>query len=779
MKRKLLFILLFNCLSFIANAQLSPSHKEKLALLITEKVNVLRISKGQSPLRRDINLMKAAQLHSDYMVKTQRLSHKEYGEGTYESPRDRVEVYSVLYVAVGENILYTKPIRNSPDEQFLKKIATDMFRSWKNSPGHYSNMISPEYDHGDFAFKYDPTSKRIYATHVLGRKGYAIAGQASKNAFGIQFFEGGCTSLFDGLENIVTNMGNAVEIEGNKIVLRYHDIQRVRDIITDAKDGIAVDLIDRTQFTCGSPSQLDASSIYDGVLLKPIYRDALFANNKAKSDFRFVVTLANIPEHLQGKDIKPSLIFIKNGRKCAYVSSRILPSGRYPLERIEPLIFEPKIPLVTKGIKEVQELIYTFDTDEIVPEELPRIRIYSDQLHTAEVQSYSSVNGSSKGNATLHRERASFMQSHIKAQLKSINIPWKIKAEENWSLCEYQMELNGQDDIWLKGKGEVRNYINTQVGNDDIWDMFLSQQRVSKAVLYWSGNWNSNDTLHAQYNLVDALIREDMPRANKALALMYKSKNIKPLPLSFLKKRLFAEEALVQNVSALILKNIDIYNLNDIVYYVRTWLLKAEELSEEAQQNLLNLYAITSGEMLDEWDLSSERLSRVMHPIKLEKLFENYKSDDIVNPLFLNFHMAIIRYYGQINDSSKIGISFDFITNYFREKSLTIMDDRNLALFFNSWSRYDLTIELLVEDYKEGILDENTLFLLLQTRLAYSYGEEIPLEELNKIALQKNKRRWCSWINLDFENLRDNRIKGLFCNECPELSIEQLLKDQN
>jgi len=752
----------------VSHAQLNSSQKETLAKLITEKVNKLRKSKGKQPIERTIELKKAAQLHSDYMVKTQRLSHKEYGKDTHATPSDRVAQYSDIYITVGENILYTKPIRTAINTLTLKKIALDIFRAWKNSPGHYKNMISSEYDYGDLAFTYDPKSKRVYATHVFGRKGYKIPGQLSENAFEIQTFDGDCSSLFNSFQNIVTNMGNAVQIEDNKVILSYHSAFRVKQVITEAKDGIAVDLINKNQFSCDRPTQLDASPIYDGVLLKPMYRDALFANNIAESEYRFVVVLGTIPEHLQGENIRPSLVFIKNGYKCRYVSPRTIPSGRYPLAKIPPLLYEPDISLKIQGVKEVEELIYPFYTDETVPKKVPELKIISDQLYAAEIQSYSSIEGTKKRNIGLHNARATFMKSHVHEQLKDIAIDWDIKAEENWELCEYQMELLGKESIWSKGKSATRAYVNSK-SNDPVWERFLSQQRISKTVLYWKGTWNATDSLHARYNLIDALLKDDMPRTNKALATIYKSKTANPLPLSFLKKRLFSKQELVQNVSALLLKDIDDYQLGDIVFYVRTWLQKAENLSEGAQKNLLNLYAITSREMLSTWDLSAEQLSRVMHPSKLENLIENYKPEDVVNPLFLNFHMTIIRYYGQVNDGSKISISFDFITNYFREKSLSIEDDWKLALFFNSWSRYDLSLELLLKAYKEDTLDENTLFLMLQTKIGYPYGEELPLLELHQKALQKNKNRWCGWIFSDFENLRDNALKELYCKECKEI----------
>jgi len=57
---------------------------------------------------------------------------------------------------------------------------------------------------------------------------------------------------------------------------------------------------------------------------------------------------------------------------------------------------------------------------------------------------------------------------------------------------------------------------------------------------------------------------------------------------------------------------------------------------------------------------------------------------------------------------------------------------------------------------------------MIQTKLGYPHGEELPLQELHQKAVKKNKRRWCRWIFSDFENLRDNATKELYCKECKD-----------
>ena len=46
-------------------------------------------------------------------------------------------------------------------------------------------------------------------------------------------------------------------------------------------------------------------------------------------------------------------------------------------------------------------------------------------------------------------------------------------------------------------------------------------------------------------------------------------------------------------------------------------------------------------------------------------------------------------------------------------------DDMALSLFFNNWSTYNFTIELLLKSFEEGKINEEGLFILAKTITAY------------------------------------------------------------
>lgn len=762
-------IFIFCLINFVwiqnINAQMTTSEKTKLSGFLSEYVNELRVGKGLFPLKRSDDLSKAAELHSDYMADRNTLTHVEI-KTDYPNPKDRVHNFNKEFIGIGENVLFTKPKTFPLNDNELKKLAFEMFRSWKGSAGHYANMMSLDYTYGDFGFSYHIPSKRVFATQVFAKKGYIIDGQLSQDAFSIKANDITCNDLIGNRENLVVNIGNSITIENNEVFLRHHNIQNIKGIFENSNDGIAVDLVARNQLPCDDENRLDLSEIYEGVMLKPVYKDALFSGNISQNPNRLIVSLGKIPEYLQDQVLSPNIILIKDGRKCSYAVSAMIPSKGYELRPIEPLIIKPEIQLKTEGVNGIMDVEFDFASGKTIPLKTPKVNFEGKMIHSIDIKSFTSVDGNEKVNELLHNDRARYIEDFLLSKLNKTSVPINIDAKENWELCFYHLEILGLDKTLQQDKSAIRNYIQNH--KDTNWEDALQLQRKSKAIVYTYGTWSADDFNMLTYNLTDALITKNYKLANKVLAEMYEQDNENLfLNEEFIIDKLFDKQELVQNVSALLLKNIHNFKLDNVVFFVRNWLSKPELLSADAQINLLNLYTITSRQLLRNWDSSTEDFSKVMHPSKVEPLFHKYKSKDVINPLFLNFHMTAIQYYGQINATDKIEKSFNFIIKYFRSEAISIEDDIALCLFFNSWSRFDLTLESLWSRYEYDELNEESCFLLAKTLVAYkndSYrGEAF---DIHQIAIKFNRERWCEWIDSDFQNLRNEGVKNLFCNTC-------------
>jgi hypothetical protein len=99
-------------------------------------LNAQRISLGKNPLTINSNLSTAAYLHSKDMAENGYFSHTSL-DGRSFSQRIVAAGYT-NWTSLAENIAYSY---GSPD-------ATTIYNMWKNSPGHYANMIGNFTDAG-------------------------------------------------------------------------------------------------------------------------------------------------------------------------------------------------------------------------------------------------------------------------------------------------------------------------------------------------------------------------------------------------------------------------------------------------------------------------------------------------------------------------------------------------------------------------------------------------------------------------------------------------------
>lgn len=763
---KKLFLILFLLLPVLSFSQLTDKDKEILRVELAKRINNLRESKGLKPLLFNDTLQKAAEFHSEYMAKSDILSH-EQKQAKYASPKDRVLAFDGKnFEIIGENVLHSTEQEFPLKKKDIEALAEEMFLTWKNSPGHYANMINAEYIYGDLGFKTNTNKGIVFATHVFGTKGQVVPDQISKNAFGLVKAPKDCDKEFEGYANLILNMGNNLRIENNEVIMYNHDIERFKRTFSNPDDGIAIDLISEDQFNCGQVNQLDFSPVYDGILLKPYYIAEILAGNRAESDYRLIAKVGDIPDKFMDKTYMPSLVLIKNGKACKYLRPAHVPRVNYELRPLEPITKdEPKLEFLEEGIVATQILQYDFNTNITKAIKLPEIRPYENEIYSVQINSYSSVEGDSTKNAILHNGRADFIK---KLLAKTVSFPtnsFVINAKENWEAMNFQLNYFERDELTQITHDSLKQYLK-QRDNTIPWDSLLFSQRTASAIINYYGTYDTNDTTEtlAEFNLRTAVATKNSSLANKALYEMYHTNFwngdilFEPQILEYMK----AEPKTVTNFAAL-LSNEYILQPYLVTDYLYSWLNRTEQLNSDAHSNLLHLYTLVGSHLLRNWDVSAERLSNVIHPTKIERM--GAKNEKPV--LVLNLHLTFIRYFGQVNDSKNISKSFDFIADYFKNVSLKPEDDVDLALFFNYWSMYTMAEEHLLTRFKAGKINEDGLFVLAQT-MNFTRSDEDSGEyfEVQQAAIKSNPARWCDWLSYDFQVKRNHLIKGMYCETC-------------
>lgn len=136
--------------------QVNQNSMQAIEDRIIDMVNELRVSVGVAPVTKNNKLTQAAYIRSEEMLRTGQFSHtRPDGSSCFTA----IKATGYNYMTVGENIGYAKG-------HAINTIAKVMFDGWKNSPGHYKNMVKADFKEIGVSVCTDGTT--TYATQHFG-----------------------------------------------------------------------------------------------------------------------------------------------------------------------------------------------------------------------------------------------------------------------------------------------------------------------------------------------------------------------------------------------------------------------------------------------------------------------------------------------------------------------------------------------------------------------------------------------------------------------------------
>ena len=120
------------------------SLKQQIAQKILAKTNAIREDLGLSRLQQNDNMDELAEIHSINMVSFDFFDHVDHEN---KSPSDRADDLNFSWSSIAENIGFVPWFENVTgcgDTRSAEAISQCVVEGWRNSPGHYANMV------GDF-----------------------------------------------------------------------------------------------------------------------------------------------------------------------------------------------------------------------------------------------------------------------------------------------------------------------------------------------------------------------------------------------------------------------------------------------------------------------------------------------------------------------------------------------------------------------------------------------------------------------------------------------------
>lgn len=289
--------------------------------LIKKGIDEVRVEKGLNPLVNDSILYLASADHAQFLKQYGRLSHYQSQNKEKRTPQLRAELYGAVNYNVGENVA---SISYGASSETYGSIAKSFVTNWVNSPGHYQNIITPDYEITGVSVSLHNEKKAIFACQKFAKVDFRFVFEESSTFFPysnyappqqINSFDEVPQGLIPKYKYPYKLRHDKLEVcascpdkhkespdislaydERKGFVLRVENSAYVNKLIRNKWDGFAVELVDYEDYACGSPfyyekpSRRNGQLRLNGMLLEPKFRKDLergFRKRKANKEVKF------------------------------------------------------------------------------------------------------------------------------------------------------------------------------------------------------------------------------------------------------------------------------------------------------------------------------------------------------------------------------------------------------------------------------------------------------------------------------------------------------------
>lgn len=567
--RSIITLLLFISLKLIGQIGdqpiSEPINQGLLEHFIKEGIDSVRRSYELKDLANDSILYVAAKHHAKYLKKKNKLSHFEKGNLGYENPQERANTYGIgKNYYVGENVALNYYLRQVGKKKgklqihkTYKTLAHAIVISWVNSPGHFKNIITPEYNTTGLAVAVNQLDRSVFAVQKFGQALFQYQIHENKNFFSysnftppkpIEDFDSNLMHLHKGKHAWKTKSPSNVEQyqkanqiidadprilkiipQGRSIKVRTQGVPHLAKFIRNRKDGLAIEIVKYEEYHCGNPQYYLAQSRrnrqceYSGRLLKPHYFKKLNPRiqysfgakyRKSNKDFpfykaffeafnplpkkKFNYRLGRIPKNIDGF-FEFNLVYLKNKEvvRVRHLSSVCGdPITPYSIPQI---IYNAPFDTVSFNIPTFDSTYFFYFPKSVSEYKMQDITplLYDGferyLISDAKIQAYSSIEGLPSINDKLQKDRAESIAKALQSR-QDLPIQPEIESNTNWKLFENQLPLTKYSYLSEFSQEEQKRIVDSLLKMDTLLpDLELMLDSQRYASIYLSANYNYKD----------------------------------------------------------------------------------------------------------------------------------------------------------------------------------------------------------------------------------------------------------------------------------------------
>lgn len=758
-----------------------------LSSLIEEKINYYRKTNQFPSLKVDNKLQLVAKDQAEYNVKSGKADINQNNKKT-ATLLDRIIFYESTHGIFAENVIKIDmeakvKVGDETRRRNLKtygEVADYVVSSWIKDRYMSKNLENKSFYTFGTAITWDKKSKSIFVNQVYGSEPFILPDGVPfvKDDYKIEpYNKSKCNELERSYSYLPELMSDNLYVKDGELFFYFHDLNLLKNILKTNKDGIAIDIISREQFSCDGGNRIYPSKIHSGVMLPPVTKNYLFSKNTLEKEGQLEVSLGPLPGFVDTNTAEFNLLIIQDNCLCNTIIYNSLGGDNLKSLGLSLMFDTLSVSNKADSVNSKLTFVIPFDKnksdyhhDDIKPF-LDSLNLKKYDLKKIDVYAYSSIEGRQKENKQLQIKRAKSIVNAIqKYNVK--NVATYISTEENWD--GFYESIKGspyESDFRKLSKEEILQIIN---GNQLDYNLepYLADQRNAKVVLHVEKVYMDDELIKVtpeRYKL--AIKKKDYKAAKlyQSVAIEnIKSDKIDP-SLIFDTKIPFVKDAvgLNNNIIATRWYYLETTNPDSLNNYLLRD-IKTQLIVDPNNPYLL--YNKATLELLL-WTENYDRIKDPKYLLRDIKALYNLGIENWrISQLILNFHIISADYYYETMQFTQRDRALNEVKKMLLQSKLNRDQTYKVAQYFIFQMRINWTIELMKPWAEKPTIDEEFLFTFLSAAI---YNKKlVPEEEYLKFmekAKKMNPKRFCElfgYPNMSFQLLKDLSVKKMYCESC-------------
>ena len=495
-----LFSIAFFLLAISAQSQ-DDFNINDLPNYLVRELNKFRLLNGLDTFEINQILVDAAAIDAEKM--------SESGQVKVDPEKAKKNLVKAGGTKKGEEVAMNAPISKGRDNYKTEQVAKIIWTRWENNKKDKVILLSPQYMMIGIKCMPDEGNKKAYAVAVFGGYDSFNEGAKKKKELAVPFNTKSKKLLMPDVKSCKNCdkwknfdlLQKGLTVENGKIYLEYANLKDLKRLLKKTKDGLAVDIVQRSQYEKTDYNIIDNNLQNKGVMQKIVFKDKVFSKNLIVPDKNAKKKVKINKLKLEMGKFNPkitgpyelNLIVVQDGHVCRTVTRSYLENGDQESSTPIGLIPAPesiglKPPFEPRSESSILNFTIPFEKNksEFKAEDIqPFIKAMNEPDFVIDglyIYAYSSIEGNADANAKLQRKRAESVTKVLQS-MQNNKINPNIETKDSWNLFELEMEDGKYADVVKLGKEKAIQKINTDGALLKELEPVLAKQRFAQIVM--------------------------------------------------------------------------------------------------------------------------------------------------------------------------------------------------------------------------------------------------------------------------------------------------------